>query len=264
VPSPTDPRRVLILGGTGEARALAATLVALPLFSVTSSLAGRVANPALPVGEVHIGGFGGATGLARYLSDERVDLLVDATHPFAGSITANAVAAAAAMSVPSLILRRPGWTAEPGDNWHRVPSIADAALRVMKLSSLGSCVFLTTGRRDLSPFTEDPSRRYLIRSVDPPTVTLPDRHTLLLDRGPYTVEGELALMRSHDVAVLVTKDSGGAMTHAKLVAARLLEIPVVMVDRPALPISAPIVVDTVDAAFDWCLTHGATIPTISE
>ncbi|HEX3815719.1 MAG TPA: cobalt-precorrin-6A reductase [Mycobacteriales bacterium] len=244
--------RLLILGGTGEARALAAALHGRPGFSVTSSLAGRVRNPALPAGSVHIGGFGGPSGLAAYLIEQAVEVVVDATHPFAPTITANAVAAAAETGVPLLTLRRPGWTERDGDRWHRVPSVDAAAAMVLELTDPGAAVLVTTGRRQLAPFVPDGERHYVIRAVDEPRTGLPPRHTLVLDRGPYTVDGERELMRRHGVRVLVTKDSGGELTAAKLTAARLLGIPVVMVDRPPLPPGADPVVTTVDAAADWC------------
>lgn len=223
--------RVLILGGTGEARALATCLDALPGVSVVSSLAGRVSNPALPAGEVRIGGFGGEDGLAAYLPS--VDVLVDATHPFAATISAHAAVAAARTGTPLLALRRPGWTEQAGDRWTRVPSVAAAADLVRRGGP--GCVFVTTGRRDLAAFAGDEAHAYLVRTVEPPAAPVPPRLTLLLDRGPYTVEGETELLSAHSVSVLVTKDSGGALTTAKLTAARSLGIPVVMVDRPPLP-----------------------------
>lgn len=226
--------RTLILGGTGEARALAAALDERG-DEVLTSLAGVVARPALPVGEVVSGGFGGVEGMAAFLRERQIDRLVDATHPFAARISANARAASARAEVPLWVLRRPGWTAEPGDRWSRVPDVAAAAEAVRRLSPPGVGVLVTTGRRDLAPFTADASRHYVIRCVDPPDGPLPPRQTLLLARGPYTVAAEAALMAIHAVAVLVTKDSGGAQTVAKLTAARQRGIQVVMVDRPTAP-----------------------------
>lgn len=235
--------RVLLLGGTGEARRLAAGLTRRAGFDVITSLAGRVAAPALPAGRARVGGFGGPDGLAAWLAAERIDAVVDATHPFAAEITASAVTATARAGVPLLVLRRPGWCARPGDDWRRVPSLAAAA------EPPGERVFLTTGRDGLPVFAGDERRWFLMRSVDPPPPPLPPRSTVLLARGPYTVEGELELMRRYAVDVLVTKDSGGEMTAAKLTAARLLGLPVVMVDRPPAP-EAPAVA-TVDAAEAW-------------
>jgi len=222
--------RILILGGTGEARELAAGLTADGA-DVLSSLAGRVSNPRLPDGPVRIGGFGGADGLAVFLRAERITHLVDATHPFAAQITANAAAAAAAARVPRLVLRRPGWRADP--SWRLVPDIGAAAAAVRDWP--GEAVFLTTGRRDLSAFAADGGHQFLVRTVDPPEGPVPPRMTLLLDRGPYTVDRESALIRSHRIGLLVTKDSGGPMTSAKLTAARDLGVAVLVVERPPLP-----------------------------
>ena len=230
-----------MLGGTAEARALAAALAERDVPFV-SSLAGRVSNPALPVGDVRVGGFGGPEGLARYVQDEQVTHVVDATHPFAATITANA--AAASTDVPLVVLRRPGWTERPGDRWRRVPSIEAAAARVA--SAAPGTVFLTTGRRDLAAFANDHEHHYLVRTVDPPAGRTPPRMTLLLGRGPYSLDGELALMRAQDVHLLVTKDSGGPLTAAKLDAARELELPVIVVDRPPLP-EGVTAVETVEA-----------------
>jgi precorrin-6A/cobalt-precorrin-6A reductase len=257
--------RVLILGGTREARDLAAALVEEPGMAVTTSLAGRVRDPALPAGETVIGGFGGVAGLRAFLRDRAVDAVIDATHPFAATMSAHAVAACLGSAandatgaedqsgergedgvdgrttgpdhrtaVPLFRLARPGWTARPGDDWHRVRDLRVAADRARALCPADGAVFVTTGRRDLAPFATDPDRHYVIRAVDPPTDVLPPRHTVLLDRGPYTLEGETRLLRDHGVRVLVTKDSGGDLTHAKLDAARALRLPVVMVDRPAV------------------------------
>lgn len=221
-------RRVLILGGTAEARALAARLTGV---HVVSSLAGRVSDPLLPAGEVHIGGFGGAEGLAAWLREHRIDRLVDATHPFAERMSASAAHASRVTGVPLLALRRPGWDAEGGDDWRRVPSLPDAAAALPD----GARAFLTTGRRSIPVFAARTGVWFLTRSVDPPEPPVPPNMRVLLARGPYTVDGERALIREHRLDVLVTKDSGGAMTSAKLTAAREAGLPVVMVDRPVLP-----------------------------
>jgi len=254
VDRPTGPPRVLILGGTGEARALADALTVGPAAGpdarVVTSLAGRVHRPRLPAGQTRVGGFGGPTGLAAWLRTERITAMVDATHPFATRITASAVAAAAATGVPLLVLRRPGWTAGAGDDWHRVPNLAAAAAA---LPGLGRRAMLTTGRRSLSVFAPLDELFFLVRTVDPPDPPLPRRMSLWLDRGPYTVEGELALMRAHAVDVLVTKDSGGQQTAAKLVACRQLGLPVVMVDRcPPPPVPT---VTTVADVLAWLTTR---------
>ncbi|MGW6505698.1 cobalt-precorrin-6A reductase [Nonomuraea angiospora] len=252
-------RRVLILGGTAEARALAAELSGGSSggssgrgVHVVSSLAGRVSNPRLPVGEVREGGFGGADGLAAWLAAERIDALVDATHPFAARMTASAAEASARTGVPLLVLRRPGWREGPGDAWQRVPSLPAAAARLFETAAQSSGgavrVFLTTGRRSLPVFTGLAGVWLLARSVDPPEPPVPDHVHVLLDRGPYTVEGERALIREHRLDVLVTKDSGGPMTTAKLVAARELGLPVIMVDRPPLPAGVRLVETATEAA----------------
>ncbi|MGX1089928.1 precorrin-6A/cobalt-precorrin-6A reductase [Streptomyces albogriseolus] len=230
------PRRmsphVLILGGTTEARRLAAALAARPGTRVTTSLAGRVTRPGALEGEVRVGGFGGPDGLAAWIRGERVHAVVDATHPFAATITANAATATAAARVPLLVLRRPGWRPGPGDHWHPVPSLEAAAAL---LPGLGRRVFLTTGRLGLAAFAGLTGLSFVVRSVEPPEPPLPPHTDVLLARGPFTVADETALLREHRVDVLVTKDSGGAATSAKLTAARDLGLPVVVVRRPSLP-----------------------------
>ncbi|MGW4640571.1 cobalt-precorrin-6A reductase [Sphaerisporangium sp. NPDC004334] len=243
-------RTVLVLGGTGEARGLAAELAGRPGTRVVSSLAGRVSDPKLPEGEVRVGGFGGPERMAAWLRERRIGAVVDATHPFAARITASAVQACAAAGVPLLVLRRPGWIEGPGDDWHWVASLEEAA---GTLPALGGRVFLTSGRQGLPAFAGLDELWFLIRTVDPPEPPLPRHHHLLLDRGPYTLDGELSLMRAHRVDVLVTKDSGGTMTMAKLGAARELRLPVVVVRRPPLPLPAgdTQVAGTVEEAMTW-------------
>lgn len=238
------PAHVLILGGTTEARRLAADLAARPGVRVTTSLAGRVTRPGALPGEVRTGGFGGPEGLADWLRAHRVDALVDATHPFAASITDHAARAARATGVPAVVLRRPGWRPGPGDRWHDVPSLAAAA---EALPGLGRRVFLTTGRLGLAAFAHLTGLRFLVRSVDPPEPPLPPDTTVVLARGPFTVTGETDLLRAHRIDVLVTKDSGGEATAAKLTAARELGLPVVLVRRPALPAGVTAVPDVAGA-----------------
>ncbi|MEI4272537.1 cobalt-precorrin-6A reductase [Klenkia sp. LSe6-5] len=233
---------ILLLGGTGEARQLAAALVADGV-EVVSSLAGRLADPQLPAGEVRVGGFGGVDGLGAWLREHRPDVVVDATHPFAAGMTAHAVAACAATGTRLLRLQRPGWTAGPGDDWRWADSLAQAA------GMVHGTVLLTTGRQGVGAFAGLPGR-VLVRCVDPPTDPLPAGAVLLLARGPFAVEDELALMREHAVDVVVSKDSGGPMTAAKLVAARELGIPVVLVRRPPLPPGVPVVA-SVEEALRW-------------
>jgi precorrin-6A/cobalt-precorrin-6A reductase len=238
--------KILLLGGTSEARRLASVLVSQDV-DVVTSLAGRVRDPRLPAGEVRVGGFGGADGLAAWLAAERIDAVVDATHPFAAGITANAHAACAGAGVPLLVLRRPGWATVQGDTWHRVSSLPAVA---EKLEDFGLRVFLTIGRLGLAHFAGLDRHWFLVRSVDPPDPPLPPRIEVLLDRGPFTVDGELALLRRHRIDVLVSKDSGGEMTAAKLTAARTLRLPVILVDRPPLPPGVQ-VAGTVAEAVSW-------------
>lgn len=235
--------RLLLLGGTGEARALAAALH--PEVELISSLAGRVPEPALPVGPVRIGGFGGVDGMRNWLRDERIDAVVDATHPFAATITAHAAQVCAELGLPHLVLARPAW--QPGDAIV-VASDIDAAKAVADNGY--ARVFLTTGRSGTAAF-RGVDAWFLIRAVtEPEPASLPTRHLLLLSRGPYHYEGELALLTEHRIDALVTKNSGGAMTEPKLRAAAEAGVSVVMVDRPSLPAGVQSVA-SVDEAADW-------------
>lgn len=238
--------RVLILGGTTEALALAEACAARPHLEVLSSLAGRTRAPTLPSGEVRFGGFGGTEGLARFLIERGIDRLIDATHPFAMRIGAHAEEACRRTQVPRLRLLRPPWQREPDDRWIEVADLAEAARR---LPSLGRRAFLTVGHRDLEAFTEL-DLWFLVRTIEPPKAALPlVRAHWLGGRGPFAVEDELQLLRTHEIDVLVTKASGGDATYAKLVAARRLGLPVVMIRRPPPPPGA--VVASVDAALAW-------------
>jgi precorrin-6A/cobalt-precorrin-6A reductase len=241
--------RILLLGGTSEARALAARLQ--PDVDVISSLAGRVPEPALPVGEVRIGGFGGVDGMRRWLSEADVDAVVDATHPYAATITAHAAAVCGKLGLPHLVLARPAW--DPGDALV-VRSDVEAAKTVA--ADGFSRIFLTTGRSGVKAFV-DVDAWFLIRAVTAPDAdTLPQRHQLVLSRGPYHYDDELALLRDHGIDALVTKNSGGAMTRPKLDAAEALGVAVVMVDRPPLPPNV-VTVTTVDEAADWVRSTGS-------
>lgn len=236
---------VLILGGTGEARDLAARLLAAGVPAV-SSLAGRVRDPALPAGEVRIGGFGGAAGLADYLHGHRIRAVVDATHPFAQAISASAAVACRRTEVPLLRLARPGWSGHPlAPTWQWVDDYAQAAT-----AARGDRVLLTTGRTTLRAFADLAAPFVLVRLVEPATGPLPAGWTVVTSRGPYTVAGEQALMREHRIEVVITKDSGGAMTQAKLVAADRVGARVVVVRRPAPPAGVANV-DDVARAVDW-------------
>lgn len=223
--------KVLVLGGTAEARRLATVLEGESILFM-SSLAGRVSRPRLPVGPVRIGGFGGATGLAEYLRDEGFTHLVVATHPFAGRMALNAQTAALAAGVSAVRLVRPGWGVHPNaPRWTWVDDF-DGARDAAAVR--GTRPFLTTGRQTLHHFAPWSGRSVLVRVVEPLEVT-PPGWSVVLDRGPYEVAGERALMERHHVDVLVTKDSGGRYTEAKLTAAHQLAVPVVVVRRPPAP-----------------------------
>ena len=240
--------RVLLLGGTGEGRALAARLHRQ--VDIISSLAGRVPDPALPVGEVRIGGFGGIDGLRRWLSENEISAVVDATHPFAATMTAHAAAACAGLGLPHLVLCRPAWDA--GDATVVSSDVAAAD----RIATQGySRVFLTTGRSGAAVF-RDSEAWFLIRVVTAPDPKdLPRHREVLLSRGPYEYRSEYALLRDHRIDVVVTKNSGGSLTRAKLDAAHALGVDVVMIDRPPLPAGVT-VVRSVDEAADWVLSRG--------
>lgn len=225
------PLRILLLGGTAEGRRLATELDALTGVEVTSSLAGRVASPEDIPGAVRVGGFGGVNGLMAHLFAEKVQLVVDATHPFAAEMTHNAAKACEIVGVPLLRVDRPAWKARPGDRWHEVDTVAEAAARADRI---GERLFVTTGRQEASAFA-DVKAWCLLRSVDAPTPPLPARHEILLDKGPFLVPEEIELMTDRRIDCVVTKNSGGGATVAKIWAARELGLPIVMVRRPPLP-----------------------------
>jgi precorrin-6A/cobalt-precorrin-6A reductase len=223
--------RVLVLGGSSEAAALARAFVGRPDFAAVLSLAGRTHNPVLPQIRSRVGGFGGVAGLVKYCRGERIDAVVDATHPFAAQMSRHAAEACGELGLPLLVLSRPPWALQPGDRWVEVDDMSDA---VAALGETPRTVFLTVGRLSLPSFGVAPQHRYVVRTIDEPEgLDVLPRSTLITARGPFTVEDEMALMVTEGVDILVTKNSGAAATAAKLAAARSLGLPVVMVRRPA-------------------------------
>ena len=244
-----EPSAVLILGGTTEGYALAGALAPLPGLRVISSLAGRTASPRHPPGELRIGGFGGAAGLAAYLRAERITAVIDATHPFAARMGWNAATACRDAGVPLLRLERPAWTPPPGAHWQEVDDW-DAAARL--LAARSRRVLLALGRQELAPFAALDQLWFLIRSVDAPDPMPPFAQALVtLARGPFSLEDERALLRTHAIDTLVCKNSGGAATDAKLEAARSLGVLVVMRRRPVRPDVTS--VGTVGEALGWLI-----------
>ena len=239
--------RILVLGGTAEASALAAALARRADIDAILSLAGRTSNPRPSPLPSRIGGFGGVEGLARWLARHRIEAVVDATHPFAATMSGNAAAASALLGLPLLGLRRPPWLAQAGDRWIEVAAMADAA------AALGRAprhVFLTVGRLELAPFAAAPQHAYLVRSIEPIGDALPAPHVQQLRaRGPFEEAAEQALLEREHIEILVTKNSGGAATYAKIAAARALGLPVVVVARPQKPAVSE--VTDMAAALEW-------------
>jgi precorrin-6A/cobalt-precorrin-6A reductase len=245
--------KVLILGGTSDASRLARLLADRPDVDATISLAGRTARPApLPL-PTRIGGFGGAAGLADHLRAEGIDVLVDATHPFAERISRNAAEAAAAAGVPLVALVRASWEAVPGDRWTVVGTLAEAA---NALGPVPKRVLLTVGRLGLDAFAAAPAHDYLVRSIDDPGPLPVPRARVILERPPFDEAAERALMTRERIEVVVTKNSGGPATYGKIAAARALGLPVVLVSPPARP-AVPAVGDP-DAVVAWLDAHAGT------
>jgi len=241
-----DRLKILVLGGTGDAVALATEAAAK--FDIIYSLAGRTSHPTLPDGvTIRTGGFGGPDALADWLGENDIGAVIDATHPFAERIAAHTAQACSATGTPRLKLTRPAWDETAGDTWHHVSGIAAAA---SLLPTLGNCAFLSIGRQELGAFTAVEGVQLLIRSIDLPENAdrLPGA-VYITGRGPFTTAQESELLREHDINVLVSKNAGGAATYAKITAARMADVPVVMIDRPTAPPS-PIVSD-VGAAITW-------------
>jgi precorrin-6A/cobalt-precorrin-6A reductase len=247
--------RLLILGGSSEGAMLARTLASDQRFESTLSLAGRTQHPAESPIRARSGGFGGVEGLARYVTETRIDILVDATHPYAAKMKRNAVEAAALAGIKLLAIRRPPWAPESGDTWILVADLDAAAAA---LGDQPKRVLLTTGRKELAPFKAAAQHFYLLRSVEAPEPdALPPRVKVISARGPFAYADECKVLNAHAIEVLVTKNSGGTATAAKLAAARALNLPVVMVERPEMP-DAPSV-ETIAEALAWLeRAHGST------
>jgi precorrin-6A/cobalt-precorrin-6A reductase len=243
--------RILILGGTTEARLLAERLAPRADLKVTLSLAGRTQNPVEHAVPVRSGGFGGADGLARHLRDARIGMLIDATHPYAARISANASDAARAAGVRILALRRPAWVSVTGDRWREVDTVADA---VDALGMHPKSVFVALGRQELAPFETAPHHAYLVRSVDPvePPLGVPNARYFLA-RGPFLEEAERELLSDYSVEAIVAKNSGGDAAYGKIAAARVLGIEVILIRRPPLPEldTVETVADAVAAVDHW-------------
>jgi precorrin-6A/cobalt-precorrin-6A reductase len=246
-------QHILVLGGTTEARALARALAVRPHVSVTLSLAGRTKEPAPQGVPVRIGGFGGPEGLAHYLKSASIDILVDATHPYAAQISVNAARAAAATNIAFVALRRPPWQRVAGDRWVEVHDIEEA---MQALGKTPRRVFLALGRKQLAQFEAAPQHSYLIRSVEPPdpSPALPNA-TYIAQRGPFLEADERALLLQHGIEVIVARNSGGEAAYGKIGAARALGLPVILVSRPPLPqVSALATVEEAIVAVDHALT----------
>ena len=252
----TDMARILILGGTAEARQLAGRLAGRADLDITLSLAGRTATPAAQPVPLRVGGFGGADGLAKYLVSERIDALIDATHPYANVISANAVEAARRSGAPLIALRRPPWLAVLGDRWIEVNDVGEA---VRAIGPTPRRVFVALGRNELKPFGVVPQHYYLIRSVDPVDPPLPLPHVgYVTGRGPFSEADDRGLMAEHRIDVVIAKNSGGSATYGKIAAARVLGVDVIMLRRPPAPDGAA--VETIEDAIAW-LDHALTSAT---
>jgi precorrin-6A/cobalt-precorrin-6A reductase len=245
--------RILILGGTAEARQLAGRLAGRAGLDITLSLAGRTATPAAQPVPIRVGGFGGAEGLANYLVSERIDAVIDATHPYANVISANAVEAARRSGVPLVVLRRPPWIAVSGDRWIEVSDVGEV---VRAIGQTPRRIFVALGRNELAPFCNAPQHYYLIRSVDPVDPPLPLPHVgYVTGRGPFGEADDHALMTEHRIDVVVAKNSGGPATYGKIAAARMLGVDVIMLRRPHEPEGATVA--TIEEAIAW-LDHALT------
>lgn len=243
--------RLLILGGTTEAGALARRIAERRDLDAILSLAGRTRSPVAPPIPFRTGGFGGVDGLKAYLADQKIDAVVDATHPFAAQISRNAADACRDLAVPLAVLTRPAWRRQEHDDWIRVADMTEAA---RALGQRPRRVFLTVGALQLAAFAAAPHHHYVVRTIEPPEAigALPC-HRLILARGPFSLEDEVRLMRDERIEVLITKNSGGSATEAKIAAARALGIEVVMVERPAA--GDVTTFESIDAVLAWIEDH---------
>ncbi|GAX38006.1 cobalt-precorrin-6A reductase [Nodularia sp. NIES-3585] len=243
--------RVLILGGTGEAAELAAKVANIQGIEAISSLAGRTREPSIPLGDLRIGGFGGVAGLAKYLHQMQIDLLIDATHPFATQIALNAADAAMEVKVPRLKLIRQPWQEVNGDRWLKVDSIKTAA---DVLENQSKRVFLSIGRQEIGAFAHLHQIWFLMRMIDPPEPqALVPPGIFLCDRGPFNLDNEREILIHHQIDTIVSKNSGGDATYAKIIAARELQLKVVIVNRPSVPPGAQ--ATDIDEALLWLSQH---------
>ncbi|MFG1213473.1 cobalt-precorrin-6A reductase [Xanthobacter flavus] len=247
---------ILLLGGTGDARALATRLAPRADIRVTLSLAGRTENPAPQPVPVRVGGFGGPAGLEDYLKAEGIAAVIDATHPYAARMSFNAALACAAAGVPLLALRRAPWQPQPGDRWREV---ADVPTAVAALRDVPRRAFLALGRNEVRAFEAAPQHAYLVRSVDPVTPPLAVPHAeYVLGRGPFGEAEDHALLKAHGIEAIVAKNSGGSATYGKMAAARALGIEVILIARPPVPdVTAVERPAEAEAWLDGILAHGA-------
>lgn len=245
------PKRLLILGGTTEATALIARASLIPGLEIIVSLALRTQQPVIRAPNTRLGGFGGIAGLTNYLRQEHIDLLIDATHPFAEQISHHAATSAQQVGIPLMLLVRPPWEKQAGERWLEVAS-HEAAAQI--LPGLSQRIFLTIGRQELAAYAHLKNIWFLMRMIDPPAPeSLVPPGQILLERGPFDLAAERSLLIQYQIGAIVSKNSGGEATYAKIIAARELGIPVVMIQRPPLPQSEK--VTTVDDAISWLRQH---------
>jgi precorrin-6A/cobalt-precorrin-6A reductase len=241
--------RVLILGGTVDASALATQAAMIPNIEIITSLAGRTRQPMIPTGNVRIGGFGGETGLIEYLLQMQVNVLIDATHPFAAQISRNAANSSNEIGIPHLMLVRPAWERVAEDNWLEVENIEAAAA---SLENQAERVFLTVGRQELAAFAHLHHIWFLMRMIDPPTDdAIVPQGEILCDRGPFDLDNEREILHQYKIDTMVSKNSGGNATYPKIIAARELGLKVVMVKRPNLPAGEKVA--DVKSAIAWLI-----------